>query len=84
MSKPLWDKGTTPDEQMMRYTARDDFLLDRRLLRHDLRATIAHVRGLQRIGVLEAQVSELENAVEQLDSYSRRLESKFRALQSPA
>ena len=32
------------------------------------------------IDVLEAQVAELEGAVEQLDSYSKRLESKFSAL----
>ena len=35
------------------------------------------------IDVLEAQVTELEGAVEQLDSYSKRLESKFTALQGP-
>ena len=37
---------------MMRYTARDDWQLDQRLLGHDLRATLAHVRGLRRIEVL--------------------------------
>ena len=38
---------------------------------------------LGQIDVLEAQVSELEGAVEQLDNYTRRLESKFGALQAP-
>ena len=32
---------------------------------------------LEQIDVLEAQVSQLEGAVEQLDNYSRRLEAKF-------
>ena len=72
MSRPLWDKGNASDEQMMRYTARDDFVLDQRLLRHDLKATAAHVRGLQRIGVLTLEeVAAMENALETLDQRCR-------------
>lgn len=37
---------------MLRYTARDDWQLDQRLVGYDLVATRAHVRGLGRIGVL--------------------------------
>jgi len=55
MSKRLWDKGGVTDAEMMSYTARDDWQLDQRLLAHDLRATVAHVGGLQRIGVLGAE-----------------------------
>ena len=33
MSKRLWDKGGASDAEMMRYTARDDWQLDQRLLR---------------------------------------------------
>ena len=50
MSARLWDKGGSPDAAMMRYTARDDWQLDQRLLAYDLLATAAHVRGLCRIG----------------------------------
>lgn len=65
MSARLWDKGGAPDVEVLRYTARDDWRLDQRLLAHDLRASIAHVRGLARIGVLaegerDALVRELE------------------------
>ncbi|MBK8255350.1 MAG: argininosuccinate lyase [Polyangiaceae bacterium] len=49
---------------MMRYTARDDFRLDQRLLAYDLKATAAHVRGLGRIGVLNAdEVQKLTAAL---------------------
>src|SRR5436190_18647245 len=49
---------------MMRYTARDDWRLDQRLLAYDLRATLAHVRGLGRIGVLDAaELALLEEAL---------------------
>ncbi len=53
MSSNLWDKGQLPDQQMMRFTARDDWQLDQRLLPYDLRASLAHVRGLFRIGVID-------------------------------
>ena len=57
--KTLWDKGGASDAEMMRYTARDDWRLDQRLLPHDLRATRAHVRGLSRIDVLTAAVTTI-------------------------
>ena len=40
---------------MMRYTARDDWQLDQRLLPYDLRATKAHVNGLLRAGALPSK-----------------------------
>ena len=67
MSTKLWDKGGASDAAMMRYTARDDWRLDQRLLAYDLQATIAHVRGLGRIGVLKPDEQQaLERALEDL------------------
>jgi argininosuccinate lyase len=69
MGKTLWDKGGVSDADMMRYTARDDWQLDQRLLRHDLRATRAHVRGLGRIGVLSAdETAALDRALADLEA----------------
>lgn len=58
----LWDKTSVGDEldadarslaaSIHRFTARDDWQLDARLLPHDLRASKAHVRGLGRVGAL--------------------------------
>lgn len=58
MSAKLWDKGGAADAEMMRFTSRDDWRLDQRLLAYDLRATLAHVRGLWRIGVLAGDERE--------------------------
>ncbi len=67
MSTRLWDKGTETDAEMLRYTARNDWQLDQRLLPYDLRATLAHVRGLGRIGVIEsAEQDQLVISLEQL------------------
>lgn len=53
MTTPLWVKpGAEIDPATMRYMAGRDVELDRRLLPHDIRASIAHVRGLRSIGAL--------------------------------
>jgi argininosuccinate lyase len=42
----LWDKGAPLDERVLRYTAGEDYLLDERLVRYDVRASIAHAEML--------------------------------------
>lgn len=52
---------------MLRYTSRDDWKLDQRLLAYDLLATRAHVEGLQRIGILSADERfAMTNAIDDL------------------
>ena len=69
MAGRLWDKGAAADAAMLRYTARDDWQLDQRLLGYDLAATRAHVRGLGRIGVLSAaDVAALEGELAALEA----------------
>jgi argininosuccinate lyase len=48
----LWDKGTSLDAQVLRYTAADDHVLDSRLVRYDIRASIAHAEMLGEQGLL--------------------------------
>ena len=68
----LWSKGAPLDAEMLRYTARDDASLDVNLLPFDLQASIAHVRGLGRIGALaEHEVSDLVKALEALVEETR-------------
>jgi argininosuccinate lyase len=42
----LWDKGAPLDERVLRYTAGEDYALDDRLVRYDVRASIAHAEML--------------------------------------
>ena len=44
--KRLWDKGEPLDQQVLRYTAGEDHVLDSRLVRYDVRASIAHAEML--------------------------------------
>ena len=42
----LWDKGAPLDDRVLQYTAGEDYGLDERLVRYDVRASIAHAEML--------------------------------------
>ena len=50
----LWDKGTPLDARVLGYTAGDDHVLDNRLVRYDIQASIAHAEMLNVQGLLTA------------------------------
>jgi argininosuccinate lyase len=50
----LWDKGTLLDARVLEFTAGDDHLLDNRLVRYDIEASIAHAEMLALKGLLSA------------------------------
>ncbi|HEY0746090.1 MAG TPA: argininosuccinate lyase [Steroidobacteraceae bacterium] len=51
----LWDKGTSLDAQVLKYTAGDDHALDNRLVRYDILASIAHAEMLSEQNLLSAE-----------------------------
>lgn len=56
MKKLLWQEGEGPiDDAIAAFTAGEDVILDRQLFPFDIRATAAHVRGLQRIGIVSKE-----------------------------
>ncbi len=59
MKKFLWQEegGAQADRNIMDFMAGEDVILDRELFPFDIRATAAHVRGLERIGILSASES---------------------------
>ncbi|MEM7764988.1 MAG: argininosuccinate lyase [Pseudomonadota bacterium] len=48
----LWEKGTSLDDRVLRYTAGEDHLLDARLVAYDARASAAHATMLAAQGLL--------------------------------
>jgi len=48
----LWDKGTPLDSRVLNYTAGDDYLLDNRLVRYDIKASLAHAEMLALQGLV--------------------------------
>ena len=59
MSKYLWqsDADAQIDQTIMEFMAGEDIVLDRELFPFDIRATAAHVRGLERIDILSSDES---------------------------
>jgi argininosuccinate lyase len=49
----LWDKGVDLDQRVLQYTAGDDYALDERLVRYDVRASIAHAEMLHAAKLLD-------------------------------
>jgi argininosuccinate lyase len=60
MNKYLWqsDADGQIDSTIMDFMAGEDVVLDRELFPFDIRATAAHVRGLERIDILSSEESE--------------------------
>lgn len=61
----LWSKGFEPDRMIEEFTVGNDRELDLRLARYDVEGSMAHIRMLESIGLLEA--SELKVLLEALE-----------------
>lgn len=66
MSK-LWQKEYSLDSLMEEFTVGNDYILDQELVIADCLASIAHARGLARIGILSAEeLSSLEQGLREI------------------
>ena len=61
MSSPIWQKTNkiTIDQSIMDFMAGEDIILDQQLLKFDIQASKAHVKGLESIRILTADESQL-------------------------
>ena len=55
----LWDKGEPLDKRVLAFTAGEDHVLDNRLVRYDVRASIAHADMLAAQGLLTPERRDL-------------------------
>ena len=51
--RPVWDRGQPIDAGMLAFTIGEDWRMDRELVPHDLRGSLAHAKGLHHVGLLE-------------------------------
>ena len=68
----LWNKGFEPDKLIEDFTVGADRELDLRLARYDVQGSMAHIRMLESIGLLES--SELPVLLEALDRIAQSIE----------
>ena len=72
----LWNKGFEPDKAVEEYTVGQDRELDLRLAKYDVEGSMAHIRMLERIGLLTKD--ELEQLLEALSEiHSAALRGEF-------
>lgn len=55
MAKQLWNKGFEPDQLIENFTVGADRELDLRLARYDVQGSMAHIRMLEKIGLLSKE-----------------------------
>ena len=65
----LWQKGSDTDETILAFSTGDEYVLDQRLVPYDCRASIAHAKMLQSIGVVSP--SECEQLTDGLEEIAR-------------
>ena len=68
----LWNKGFEPDKLIEDFTVGNDRELDLRLARYDVQGSMAHIRMLESIGLIES--SELPQLLEALERILRTIE----------
>ena len=68
----LWNKGFEPDKLIEDFTVGADRELDLRLARYDVQGSMAHIRMLESIGLLESE--ELPVLLEALESIAQSIE----------
>lgn len=63
-STRLWEKGLPMDQKILEFTVGKDYELDSRLIKFDIKASIAHVRMLGKCGYLDqSEVEKLADAL---------------------
>ena len=69
----LWDKGAPLDQRVLAYSAGEDHVLDERLVKYDIMASIAHAEMLQVTGLLSAaDLDSIRNALTDIGAAHER------------
>ena len=72
MSQQLWNKGFEPDKIIEQFTVGNDRNLDLRLAKYDVEGSIAHIRMLESVGLLDK--NELDILVPALKQIKEEIE----------
>lgn len=74
----IWNKGYNLDAVIENYTVSDDYLLDKKLVKHDCIASLAHAQMLHKIGILtQGELKDLEQGLQEIISLWEQGEFKI-------
>lgn len=87
MAKQLWNKGFEPDAIVENFTVGQDRELDLRLARYDVLGSMAHIKMLQSIGLLEKMeldllLDALQNILREIDEGNFAIEDGIEDIHS--
>ncbi len=69
----LWDKGAPLDDRVLAFTASEDHALDERLVRYDIKASLAHARMLASRQLLSStDLAAIEQGLQQIAAAHER------------
>ena len=69
----LWDKGFDTDKRIEKFTVGNDAVLDVKLAKYDITGTMAHIKMLTKVGLLEQ--SELDLLLPELEVLLKKAEN---------
>ncbi len=83
----LWNKGYSIDALIENFTVGNDRIIDVKLAKYDIRASLAHAEMLQKIGILTAEELELiqkafASIADEINSDSFSIEKEFEDIHS--
>ena len=64
----LWQKEYKLNKEIVTFTVGDDFLLDQKLLKYDIKVNLAHAKMLHKVGILSnVELKKISKALNQLN-----------------
>lgn len=83
----IWSKGVDANQRVEKFTVGNDRELDLRLTKHDIRGSMAHIKMLVTIGLLEADEekllqAELQNILNEVEEGSFKLDEEAEDIHS--
>ena len=83
----IWDKGFDANKRVEEFTVGNDRELDLRLAKHDIKGSMAHIKMLVSIGLLEADEeqalqAELQNILSEVEQGIFRLDDNVEDIHS--
>jgi argininosuccinate lyase len=83
----LWNKGVDPNKKIEEFTVGNDRILDLQLAKYDVQGSLAHIKMLDKVGLLQKDdydilSNELKNISNEIDNGQFTIEEQFEDVHS--
>ena len=75
----LWQKNYTLNKEIASFTVGNDFLLDQKLLKYDIKVNLAHAKMLNSIDILtKEELAKISKTLQQLNNLAKKGKFKIK------